>query len=327
MSKWADYGFPNIMITPWTTICLGLTKALQERIFHKNEETLKLVQPLKHSIDFNYTIISGNFSQSTYGNSLSHTSRDNRYNSSTNWKPNLSFMKIFDDILNKITPGYIFPHESLNNLNNDLEIDNKFVGLNLKQYCDKLNIQTYVENYDNYAPLSFNKFSRQWALDRYIILNNLYLTMAAFNKGYMDRYYFQRPQEEFPKTSLRANVVRDSVQLTYKGYPQTLQNQYGTNINHEVQAYISRWWYDNDENGRPLYKFAISYSKQYPYLVSDFLNFSKYSQKPTIHGYYHSDNYRFNDQRAANTFWQGKTDINTYYHMGTFSFSNYNFRI
>lgn len=328
MSKWADYGFPNIMLTPWTTICLGLTKALQERIFHKNEEALKLFQPLKHELDFNYTSISGWYRQSSYGNYLSHNAIDNRYlNNSNKWKPDWNFMKIFDDILNKITPAYIFPYQSLNNLNDDLVIDDRFNGLNLKQYCDKLNLQTYVENYDNYAPLSFNKFSRQWALDRYIILNNLYLTIAAFDKSYMNRYYFQQSQDEYPETSLRAEAVKDTVQITYKGYPQTLQNYYGTDVHHEVQADIFRWWYDNDEEGKPLYKFALAYHKQYPYLVSDFLKFSEYSQKPTIHGYYQNKHTYFNDQRAANTFWQGKTDINTYYHIGTFSFSKYNFRI
>lgn len=330
MSKWADYGFPNIMLTPWTTICVGLTKALQERIFHKNEEALKLFQPLKHELDFNYTQISGYYYYQSY---LGHywatynSSSDRYLNNSNKWKPDWNFMKIFDDILNKITPGYIFPDKSLNNLNDDLVIDDRFNGLNLKQYCDKLNIQTYVENYDNYAPLSFNKFSRQWALDRYIILNNLYLTIAAFDKDYMDKYYFQTTQDDFPKTSLRANIVRNQEQETLKGYPQTLQNYYGTDYNHEVRASVSMQWYDRDEEGNPIQKFALSYRKQYPYLRSPFLKFSEFSQKPTIHGYYRNDSWSFNDQRAANTFWQGKTDKKTYYHIGTFSFSKYNFRI
>lgn len=152
MSRWADYGFPNkLKTTHIKRIYQGLIRALYERCIAVNEyQIIPFKFSTTHIVGFN-------------NEALINTTLDYRLRSSR-------FQVWFDKCLLTIIPKYIDTEASQFTYSN-------FTVENLISY---LNIQTWssTDLWPNPTqlkpdPLMRRKFSLQWALDRYKILNSL----------------------------------------------------------------------------------------------------------------------------------------------------------
>lgn len=147
MSRWADYGFPNkLKTTHIKRIYQGLIRALYERCIAVNDYQ---IVPFK----FNTSQIVGFDNTAVINSNFNYRLRSSE------------FQNAFDRCLKTIIPKYIDTESSQFTYTN-------FTVENLISY---LKIQTWSTPGSSLtpAPLMRRKFSLQWALDRYKILNSL----------------------------------------------------------------------------------------------------------------------------------------------------------
>lgn len=147
MSRWADYGFPNkLNTTHIKRIYQGLIRALYERCIAVDDYQ---IVPFK----FNTTQIVGFNNDAVINSVLNYRLRSSE------------FQNRFDRCLQTIIPKYIDTESS----------QFTYTNFTVESLISYLNIQTWSTPGSSLTPtpLMRRKFSLQWALDRYKILNSL----------------------------------------------------------------------------------------------------------------------------------------------------------
>lgn len=193
--KWADYGFPDrLRMTPWKTIITGLVKALQYKSFCTGTAVYPLARRTPDGImvfDYQNAIYSIPYF-------------DFRMT---------QFYAYFDYVLKIMWEQFLYKQPTYKNEDGSVNYSDQPQTELLSDVISRLGITTYITDYDvnfgNYYDnhrLAVNKYSRQWALDRYKIINEMNISNCLNNY----RMGVDSPFNSLPNNSLE-----------YEDYPNT----------------------------------------------------------------------------------------------------------
>lgn len=193
--KWSDYGFPDrLRMTPWKTIITGLVKALQYKIFCTGTAVYPLARRTSNDLkvfdyqDSQYVISYFNF-KDTY------------------------FYAQFDNVLKKMWERHLYKQPTYKNEDGSVNYSDQPKHELLSDVISRLGITTYIadynvthSNYYNNHRLAVNKYSRQWALDRYKIINEMNISNCLNDY----RMGVDSPFNNLPNNSLEYNDYPDT---------------------------------------------------------------------------------------------------------------------
>ena len=198
MMKWADYGFPDrLRMTPWKTIITGLVKALQYKIFCTGTAVYPLARRTLNDLKvFDY--------------------QESQYSIPYFDFKNTRFYAYFDYNLEKMWQRHLYKQPTYKNEDGSINYSDQPQPEYLSDVVSRLGITTYITDYDvnlsnyyNKHKLAVNKYSRQWALDRYKIINEMNISNCLNNY----RMGVDSPFNNLPNNSLE-----------YEDYPNTTGN-------------------------------------------------------------------------------------------------------
>ena len=251
--KWSDYGFPDrLRMTPWKTIITGLVKALQYKIFC----TGTLIYPLAR---YNTNDLKVFDYQSGYYSIPYFDFKNTR------------FYAYFDYMLEIMWQYFLYKQPTYKNEDDSINYSDQPQHELLSDVISRLGITTYITdynvnlgNYYNNHRLAVNKYSRQWALDRYKIINEMNISNCLNNY----RMGVDSPFNNLPNNSLE-----------YEDYPNTTGNS--SVDNYDVGCIVKQ-----PSTGQ----YKVNYFWRDKALASQ--NQMIFKTKPTIKLYYTQGNLR-----------------------------------
>lgn len=193
--KWSDYGFPDrLRMTPWKIIITGLVKALQYKIFCTGTSVYPLARYTTNDLKvFDY--------------------QDSQYSFSYFDFKNTRFYAYFDSILERMWHYHLYKYPTYKNEDGSVNYSDQPQPEYLSDVISRLGITTYITdyninlgNYYNKHKLAVNKYSRQWALDRYKIINEMNISncLNVYRTG------IDSPFNNLPNNSLEYNDYPDT---------------------------------------------------------------------------------------------------------------------